>query len=191
MGCKRFFLKERKIVTFLNKIDLLYRLVVFFVVCPRLRPFWSVFGELALFWCSTAKRKTRPKSDFRSVHRSRRIIPLENYLRPQFLQKLKAEMLQFHVHSLDSKFFPQIVHKRCFYLGSSGPRPTSKPVSSQCGLDKNLSRGSRELTGLFVDCRPQATLAGLILVTRHTMQSVNWSTAESLVRNSEADRARA
>ena len=97
-------------------------------------------------------------------------------------------MLQFHVHSLDSKFFPQIVHKRCFYLGSSGPQPTSKPVSSQCGLDKNLSRGSRELTGLFVDCRPQATLAGLILVTRHTMQSVNWSTAESLVRNSEADR---
>ena len=25
-------------------------------VCPRLRPFSSVFGELALFWCSTAKR---------------------------------------------------------------------------------------------------------------------------------------
>ena len=38
---------------FLNKIDLLYCLVVFFVVCPPLRPFWSVFGELALFWCSS------------------------------------------------------------------------------------------------------------------------------------------
>ena len=95
---------------FLNKINLPYCLVVFFVVCPRLRPFWSVFGELALFWCSTAKRKTRPNSDFRSVRRSRRIIPLENYSQPQFLQKLKAEMLQFHVHSLDSKFFPQIDH---------------------------------------------------------------------------------
>ena len=35
---------------FLNKINLPYCLVVFFVVCPRLRPFWSVFGELALFW---------------------------------------------------------------------------------------------------------------------------------------------
>ena len=37
-----------------------------------------------------------------------------------------------------------------------------------------------------------ATLAGLILVTRHTMRSVNGSTAvwKSLVRNSEADRAR-
>ena len=110
MGCKWFFLKERKSVMFLNKIDLPYCLVVFFVVCPRLRPFWSVFGELALFWCSTAKRKTRQNSDFRSVGRSRQIIPLENYPQPQFLQKFKAEMLQFHVHSLALQFLPQIVH---------------------------------------------------------------------------------
>ena len=39
MGCKRFFLKERKNVMFLNKIDLPSFLVVFFVVGPRLRPF--------------------------------------------------------------------------------------------------------------------------------------------------------
>ena len=39
MGCKRFFLKERKNVMFVNKIDLPYCLVVFFVGCPRLRPF--------------------------------------------------------------------------------------------------------------------------------------------------------
>ena len=51
MGCKQFFLKERKNVMLFNKIDLPNCLVVFFVVCPRLRPFWSVFGELALFWC--------------------------------------------------------------------------------------------------------------------------------------------
>ena len=55
-------------------------------------------------------RKTSQNSDSRSVRRSRRIIPLENYPRPQFLQKFKAEMLQFHVHSLDSQFLPQIVH---------------------------------------------------------------------------------
>ena len=48
---------------FLNKIDVPYCLVVFFVVCPRLRPFWSVFGELALFWCSTAKRKEKDKAE--------------------------------------------------------------------------------------------------------------------------------
>ena len=51
---------------FSNKIDLPYCLVVFFVVCLSLRPFWSVFGELACFWCSTAKIKTRQHRDFRS-----------------------------------------------------------------------------------------------------------------------------
>ena len=48
--------------------------------------------------------------DFRSVRRSRRIIPLENYPRPQFSQEFKAEMLQLYVHSVDSQFLPQIVH---------------------------------------------------------------------------------
>ena len=43
-----FFLTERKNGMLLNKIDFTYCLVVFFVVCLRLRPFWSVFGELAL-----------------------------------------------------------------------------------------------------------------------------------------------
>ena len=33
------FLKREKNVMFLNKIDVPYCLVVFFVVCPRLRPF--------------------------------------------------------------------------------------------------------------------------------------------------------
>ena len=174
---------------FLNKIDVPYCLVVFFVVCPRLRPFWSVFGELALFWCSTAKRKTRQNSDFRSVRRSRRIIPLENYPRPQFLQKFKAEMLQFHVHSLDSQFLPQIVHERCFYLLLDRlPNFELRCRLVQTAVDRFIDRivcrvtkispgrvasGLQSTnrfvltTGLFVDCRPLATLAGLILVTRH------------------------
>ena len=38
-GIDRFFLKEIKNVMFLNKIDVPYCLVVFFVVYPRLRPF--------------------------------------------------------------------------------------------------------------------------------------------------------
>ena len=45
MGCKRFFIKGRKNVMFLNKIDLPICLVVFFVVCPRLRPFWKKIGD--------------------------------------------------------------------------------------------------------------------------------------------------
>ena len=39
MGCKRFFLKARKNVMFLNKSDVPYCLVVSFVVFSRLRPF--------------------------------------------------------------------------------------------------------------------------------------------------------
>ena len=67
-GMSTVFFKRRENVMFSKKkIDLPYCLVVFFVVCPRLRPFWSVFGELACFWCSTAKIKTRQHRDFRSV----------------------------------------------------------------------------------------------------------------------------
>ena len=39
MGSIGFFFKEIKNVMFLNKIDVPYCLVVFFVVCSRLRPF--------------------------------------------------------------------------------------------------------------------------------------------------------
>ena len=43
---------------FVNKIDLPYCLVVFFVGCARLRPFKSVFGELALHQNSANSPKT-------------------------------------------------------------------------------------------------------------------------------------
>ena len=47
---------------------------------------------------------------------------------------------------------------------------------------------------MFVDCRKLATLAGLILVTRYNMRSVNGYHGSlekpTVVRNSEADRAR-
>ena len=60
---------------------------------------------------------------------------------------------------------------------ASGLQSTNKPVVK---------------TNLFVDCRPLATLAELILVTRNAMRTVNESTAvwKSLVQNSEADQAR-
>ena len=65
-------------------------------------------------------------------------------------------------------------------------------VFTNSKIKRNLSRGPGELTGLFVEGRLLATLAGLILVTRHTMQLVNRCTAVwmSLVRNLEADQAR-
>ena len=43
MGCKQFFLKERKNVMFFNKIDLPNCLVVSFVVCPRVSGRFEAF----------------------------------------------------------------------------------------------------------------------------------------------------
>ena len=65
-------------------------------------------------------------------------------------------------------------------------------VFTNSKIKQNLSRGPGELTGLFVNSRPLATLTGLILATRHTMWLVNGSTAvwPSLVRNLDADQAR-
>ena len=49
------FCKKREKILFSNKIGLSYSLVVFFVLCPHLSPFWTIFTGLAPFWCSTAK----------------------------------------------------------------------------------------------------------------------------------------
>ena len=86
-GIDRFFLKEIKNVMFLNKIDVPYCLVVFFVVCPRLRPFWSVFGELALFWCPTANTLgtrgfSRVRREF-SVGRSHERVTIKTWQKPE------------------------------------------------------------------------------------------------------------
>ena len=72
VGCKRFFLKARKNVMFLNKIDLPHCLVVFFVVCPRprLRPFWNVFRELALFWCATATKRPETRANNKEYNKA-------------------------------------------------------------------------------------------------------------------------
>ena len=47
MECKRIFLKERKNVMFLNKINLPYCFVVFFVVCSRLRAVFKRFRRVS------------------------------------------------------------------------------------------------------------------------------------------------
>ena len=44
VGCKRFFLKEKKNVMFLSKIDLLYCLVVFFVLFARVSGRFEAFS---------------------------------------------------------------------------------------------------------------------------------------------------
>ena len=47
--------KKRETILFFKNIDLSYSLVVFFVLCTHLRPFWTIFTRLAPFGCSAAK----------------------------------------------------------------------------------------------------------------------------------------
>ena len=49
MGTQRFRFKSKKVVYFVNTIDLPQRCVVFFVVCQLLRSILRDFGELSLF----------------------------------------------------------------------------------------------------------------------------------------------
>ena len=85
-GMQTVFLRSEKKCKFLNKINLPYCFVVFFVVCSPLRPFWSVFGELALFWCSTAKRsgtveQWNTKIHFFSLLRKTVCIPYKPFMK--------------------------------------------------------------------------------------------------------------
>ncbi len=50
-----FALKVKKYVYFVNKVDLLWFVVSFFVVCQILRSIQRVFGELSLFRCPLLK----------------------------------------------------------------------------------------------------------------------------------------
>ena len=72
------------------------------------------FRRVIVLWVSTTKRKTRPDTDFRSTHRSRRINPLKITLPAQFLRSIEEEMLKFHVSSPATRFRPQRLHYETF-----------------------------------------------------------------------------
>ena len=133
---------------------------------PASQTVLKLFRQVSAILVFHCEEKDKAEQGFPDCPSLEGIIPLKNYPWPQFLQKFKAEILQFQFHSLNSQFLPQIVHWRCFYLL----------------LDRlpTFELGSSKLL---------AILAWLILVTQHTMRLVNGSTAvwKSLVRNLEAD----
>ena len=103
MGTQRFCWKSQFcLIYFVNKIYLSCCCVVFFVVCQLLRPILS--GRVIVRWVSTAKRKTRPHTDFQSTRCSKQINPLKITLPTQFLCRIKEEMLKVHVSSLAKQF---------------------------------------------------------------------------------------
>ena len=73
------------------------------------------FRLVTVFGVSTAKRKTRPHTGFRSARYLKRINPLKITLLPQF-HRIKAEMPEMPVSSLATQFNPQRVRYEAFVL---------------------------------------------------------------------------
>ena len=59
MGCKRFFLKEKKYVMFLNKIDLYLIALLYFLLFARVSGRFETFPARALGSGTTTKNRTR------------------------------------------------------------------------------------------------------------------------------------
>ena len=72
------------------------------------------FRRVIVRWVSTAKRKTRLHTDFRSARRSKRINPLKITLLTQFLRRIEEEMLKVHSSLLATQFSPQRLRYETF-----------------------------------------------------------------------------
>ena len=59
MGCKRFFLKEKKYVMFLNKIDLYLIALLYSLLFARVSGRFETFPARALGSGTTTKNRTR------------------------------------------------------------------------------------------------------------------------------------
>ena len=150
MGCKRFFLKERKNVMFLNNINLPYCPVVFFVVYLRLRPFWSFSASYSYFGVPLLReRQDRTGISGLSVaqgNNSTGKLPLASI--PLEIQSrdvaVPSPFTQFTIPPRSFTSDADRIVCRVTKIGlarvASSLQMTSKPISSQCGLDKT-SRG--------------------------------------------------
>ena len=92
---------------FVNKIYVPCCCIVYFCCLPAPQADLTRIRRVIDGWVSTAKRKTRLHTDFRSARRSKRINPLKITLPTQFLHRIEEEMLKVHVSSLTTQFGPQ------------------------------------------------------------------------------------
>ena len=135
MGTQRLCWKSQLFLYFVNKIYSSCCRVVFFVVCQA---DLTRFRRVIVLMASTAKRKTRLHTDFRSARRSKRINPLKITLPTQFLRRIEEEMSKLRVSSLATQFRPQRLRYDTFFFEIS-LLATSKTGSY---LDMRHSRGS-------------------------------------------------
>ena len=114
MGTQRFCWKSQFCLYFVNNIYLPGCCVSFFCLPARqadLTRFWRVIVR----WVSTAKRKTRLHTDFRTACRSKQINPLKITLPTQFLRRIEEEMLKVHVRLFARQFRPQRLCYETFF----------------------------------------------------------------------------
>ena len=111
--------------------------MLFFCCLPAPQADLTRFRRVIVWWVSTAKRKTRLHTDFRSARRSKRINPLKITLPTQFLRKIEEEMLKIHVSSLATQFGPQRLRYETF-ISRYASLATSNIASSN--VNGTLSR---------------------------------------------------
>ena len=91
-------------------------LIVLLFVRVTLRPIWSVFGELACFWCSTAKIWTRQHRDFRSNQECPSLEANNSAGKITPGLNSSTHSKQRCCSSMSFHSIRNIDHQRCFYL---------------------------------------------------------------------------
>ena len=101
-------LLEKSIIVIFCEQNLLTLLLCCILCClPAPRADLTRFRLVIVLGVSTAKRKTRLHTDFRTARRLNRINPLKTTLPTQFVRRIEEEMSKLHVSSLATQFRPQ------------------------------------------------------------------------------------
>ena len=82
---------------------------------------------------STAKRKTRLHTDFRTARRLKQINPLKITLPTQFLRRIEEEMLKVHVRLFARQFHPRRLRYKTFFCKIASPATSNIALSNVSG----------------------------------------------------------
>ena len=116
METQRFCWKSKFCLYFVDKTYLPCLLCFIFRCLPAPGADLTRFRRVTVRWVSTAKRKTRLHTDFRSARRSKQINPLKISLPAQFLHRIEEEMLKVHVRLIARQFRPQRLRYETFFF---------------------------------------------------------------------------
>ena len=164
--------------------------MVFFVACLFFKSIGSNFGELSFPLTSTPKRKRRRNSRSRGARLLEAIKSTKNIPLPQFLHRIKVEIINCPLSSIELKsrhiarqyeaFIPASVVRwnrdRSIVDMLNGPIVCQVANMSTARVACGKLSTSKPLRGLLVDNLPQATRAVLIFATWQTIGPLSMST---------------